>query len=195
MTSKIQRVDTTEIAPLLTTKSGNRYNNIDVDDSILAVTDHLGSLGFAFINIQPMIRRHPKDGILDITYQIGEGQKTFVERIVVRGNVRTLDEVIRREMQLVEGDAFNTAKIRRSRKRIRNLGYFRSVKVTTNDGSQPDKAQIVVDVEEQSTGKLSFGFGLSSAENVLGDISLRERNFLGRGQDLRIGLKLSLIHI
>lgn len=191
VTSKIQRVDTTEIAPLLTTKSGNRYNNIDVDDSILAVTDHLGSLGFAFINIQPMIRRHPEDGILDVTYQIGEGQKTYVERIVVRGNVRTLDEVIRREMQLVEGDAFNTAKIRRSRKRIRNLGYFRSVKVTTNDGSQPDKAQIVVDVEEQSTGKLSFGFGLSSAENVLGDISLRERNFLGRGQDLRISLKAS----
>ena len=101
----------------------------------------------------------------------------------MRGNVRTLDEVIRREFRLAEGDAFNTALLRRSQQRLRNLGFFETVDVRTQQGSAPDRVVIDVRVTEQSTGELSFGAGYSTPDGVLGDIRLRERNLLGRGQD------------
>ena len=129
--------------------------------------------------------------MIDITFEILEAPRVFVERIDVRGNVRTLDEVIRREFLLVEGDAFNSSKLRRSRQRITNLGFFSSVEVNNVPGSTPDKTVVQVDVEEQSTGDLSLGAGVSSSEGLLGEISIRERNLLGRGQDLRVSTTLS----
>ena len=107
------------------------------------------------------------------------------------GNVRTLDEVIRREFRLVEGDAFSSALIRRSRQRIMNLGFFDKVDISTSEGSAPDRSVLTVEVSEVPTGELSFGAGVSSAEGFLGDIAIRERNLLGRGQDLRLGLTAS----
>jgi outer membrane protein insertion porin family len=114
-----------------------------------------------------------------------------VERIDIRGNVRTRDKVIRREFRVVEGDAFNTSKIRRSRQRIENLGFFSQVDVQTTQGSAPDQTVIEVEVEEQSTGELSLGAGFSTAEGPFADVSLRERNLLGNGQDLRLGFRIS----
>ena len=102
-----------------------------------------------------------------------------------RSNLRTLDHVIRREFRLVEGDAFNSAKLRRSRTRIRNLGFFKNVEISNTEGSTPDRTVVTTVVEEQSTGDLTFGAGVSSTEGLVGSISLRERNLLGRGQDLR----------
>ncbi|MEE8507065.1 MAG: outer membrane protein assembly factor BamA, partial [Kiloniellales bacterium] len=114
-----------------------------------------------------------------------------VERIDIQGNVRTLDRVIRREFRLVEGDAFNTAKLRRSRQRIQNLGFFRTVDVEALPGSTPDKTVLAVEIEEQSTGDLTFGAGFSSTAGPVGNVGIRERNLLGRGQDLRLGFTLS----
>ena len=91
---------------------------------------------------------------------------------------------------MVEGDAFNTSKLRRSRQRIRNLGFFERVEINNKAGSSPDKTAIEVSVREKSTGELSFGAGFSSSSGVLADASIRERNLLGRGQDLNLGLKL-----
>ena len=107
------------------------------------------------------------------------------------GNVRTLDKVIRREMRLVEGDAFNTNKMQRSKERIKNLGFFKKVETNTAPGSAPDRTVVTVEVEEQSTGELSLGVGFSTTDGPLADITVRERNFLGRGQDLRIGTVVS----
>ena len=104
------------------------------------------------------------------------------------GNVRTLDRVIRREMSLVEGDAFNTTQLRRSERRIRNLGFFKSIDVRNTEGSAPDRTLVEVEVEEQPTGEISFGVGFSTVESVIGDVAIRERNLLGRGQDLRFGV-------
>jgi outer membrane protein insertion porin family len=112
----------------------------------------------------------------------------FVERIDITGNVRTRDNVIRREFRLVEGDAFNSARLRRSRQRIQDLDFFQKVEVDEVPGSAPDKAVVKVAVEEKSTGQLSFGAGFSSAGGALLDASIRERNLLGRGQDLRLGV-------
>ncbi len=120
-----------------------------------------------------------------------QGPQVYVERIDIVGNVRTLDKVIRREFQLVEGDAFNTEKMQRSQQRIKNLGFFKKVEVTNAPGSAPDKTVVTVEVEEQSTGELSLGAGFSSSDGPLADINIRERNFLGRGQDVRIGAVVS----
>src|SRR5690606_2590113 len=109
----------------------------------------------------------------------------------ISGNVRTLDKVIRREFRLVEGDAFNTARLRRTRQRIQNLGYFSRVDIRTVPSDSPDKTVIEVDVQEQATGELTFGIGFSTAEGPLADVGLRERNLLGRGQDLRLNFTLS----
>src|SRR5205807_10653019 len=120
-----------------------------------------------------------------------EGPQVYVDRIDIVGNVRTLDKVIRREFRLVEGDAYNTSKMTRSKERIKNLGFFKKVEVTNNPGSAPDRTVITVEVEEQSTGELSLGIGFSTSDGPLADISIRERNFLGRGQDVRIGTVIS----
>ena len=115
----------------------------------------------------------------------------FVERINITGNTRTLDKVIRREIELVEGDAFNTAQVRRSQQRLRNLGFFETVEMNNVPGTSPDKTVINVEVEEQSTGELSLGAGFSTSEGAIGDFGIREKNLLGRGQDLGLSFTLS----
>ncbi len=129
---------------------------------------------------------------LDVVFDVQEGPQVYVDRIDINGNVRTLDKVIRREFRLVEGDAFNTSKMQRSKERIKNLGFFKKVEVTNAPGSAPDRTVINVEVEEQSTGELSLGLGFSTSDGPLIDVNVRERNFLGRGQDLRIGTVVSL---
>jgi outer membrane protein insertion porin family len=163
---------------------GTWYNANDVDASIDALTDELGTLGYAFVNIRPKVNQRREDGAVDVTFQVAQGARVHVERIDIEGNVRTLDKVIRREFELIEGDAFNTSKLRRSRRRIQNLGFFKTAKVKTTEGSSPDRTVINVALEEQSTGAVSFGAGFSSIDGPLGDIGISERNLLGRGQDL-----------
>lgn len=182
----LKNVDPAVLAPLLKMEEGETYNADLVENSIDAIVDYLGTLGYAFADIKPQVKQDREARTVSITLGIGEGPKVFVERIDIEGNVRTLDKVIRREFSLVEGDAFNSTKMRRSLRRIRNLGFFKSVDVTNKEGSQPDRTVITAAVEEQSTGELSFGIGYSTIDSVIGDIGIRERNLLGRGQDLRL---------
>src|SRR5262249_7437085 len=142
-------------------------------------------------DIQPTIDRDRDKKTINVTFDIQEGPRVFVERIDIVGNYRTLDRVIRREFRLVEGDAFNTAKLRRSRQRVQNLGFFKKVDVSNVPGTDPDKTVIQVEVEEQSTGEISVGAGFSSAEGALADFAIRERNLLGTGQDLRAKFRVS----
>ena len=175
----------------ITTISDEWYDADEVEDTIQGLTDAVGNLGYAFVDIRPRIERNREDRLIDVSYEIEEGPRVYVQRINIVGNVRTLDKVVRREFRLVEGDAFNAAKIRRSRQQIRDLGLFGTVEVDTEPGDQPDQSVLTVAVTEQSTGELSFGAGVSSLDGILGDISIRERNLLGRGQDLRLGLQIS----
>jgi outer membrane protein insertion porin family len=187
VTNQIKAVAVDDLKPLVTVAQGDWYNADQVDKTIAALTDALGNRGYAFVDIQPRVKRNADTRTIDVTFEIKEGPRVYVERIDITGNVRTLDKVIRREFRLVEGDAFNTSRMQRSEQRIKNLGYFKKTDITTNPGSSPDKTVIGVNVEEQSTGEFSVGAGFSTSEGVLGDISIRERNLLGRGQDLRIG--------
>jgi outer membrane protein insertion porin family len=187
----LRDLDPESLREQLTTIEGDWYDASAIDKSVGNITDTLGDLGYAFVDVRPQVARDRENLLISLTYDVQEGPRVFVERIDIAGNVRTLDKVIRREFRLVEGDAFNTSKLRRTRQRIQNLGFFSSVDLQTIPSDSPDKLIVQVNVEEQSTGEITFGLGFSTAEGPLGDINLRERNLLGRGQDLRLGFTLS----
>jgi outer membrane protein insertion porin family len=189
--NKLRGVDVDSLYPLLITEQGEWYDAGQIDKSVDALTEALGRQGFAFVDTRPRVRRQRKGQIVEVLFDIQEGPRVFVQRIDIKGNTRTLDKVIRREMRLSEGDAFNSAKLRRSRQRIRNLGFFRRVEVSNAPSAAPDKTVINVEVEEQSTGELSFGVGFATTQGGLLNVSLKERNLLGRGQDVRTSFTLS----
>jgi outer membrane protein insertion porin family len=188
---KLKDLPKETVLPLLTVQTGDWYNADAVERSIATLTDALGSRGYAFVEIKPQITRNREDRTIDITFSVQEGPQVYVERIDIVGNVRTLDKVVRREMRIVEGDAFNSNKLQRSKERIKNLGFFKKVETANVGGSAPDKTVVTVEVEEQSTGELSLGAGFSTTDGPLADITIRERNFLGKGQDIRVGTVIS----
>lgn len=191
--SKIPDIEPEPLKEMITVEEGDWYNADELEKSILALTTEVGNLGYAFVEVRPNVQRDREKGTIAVTFEIQEGPRVFVERIDIGGNVRTLDRVIRREFRLVEGDAFNAAKLNRSRERIRNLGFFSRVDVTNEPGSSPDKTVVKVDVAEQSTGELGLGAGYSTTEGALANVVLRERNLLGKGQDLRATVTVSKI--
>ncbi|AFX99004.1 outer membrane assembly complex, YaeT protein [Candidatus Endolissoclinum faulkneri L2] len=180
----LPQVDSKALRKFVLTKEGQTYDADLIDDTIYAFNNYLGTLGYAFVDLSPKVNTDVKKRIIYITYRIGKARKVFIERINIRGNVRTLDRIIRREISFVEGDAFSINQMVISEQRIRNLGFFKSVDVKNTEGSRPDRIVVNVDVEEKSTGEISFGIGFSTAESIIGDVAIRERNLLGRGQDL-----------
>ena len=189
--SRLRDLEPDQLNVLLKTKSGQIYNAEEVEASIADLTDEVGKLGYAFVDIDPKLDKRPNEQLIDLTYVINEGSRVYIERIDVIGNVRTLDEVIRREFRLSEGDAFNTALLRRSRQRIQNLDFFERIDLRNLPGSAPDKTIIEIEVVEKSTGELSFGAGFSTSDGVLGDVRLTERNFLGTGRSVSANFRLS----
>lgn len=191
VTTAIRDLEASLLQELVSLESGDIYNAEKVNDTVQSISFEAGRRGFAFVNIRPDLDIDRDARVVDITFVVDEAQRIFVERINITGNSRTLDKVVRREFRLVEGDAFNAALLQRSRQRIRALGFFETVEMTQDPGSRPDKTVINVNVQEQSTGELTFGAGFSSDQGVLADIGIRERNLLGRGQDLRASITLS----
>lgn len=186
----IRGINGDNLAKLIEYETDDWYDNRKIDKSVEDLTDEVGTLGFAFVEVRPRVNRDRGSQTINITFDISEGPRVFVERIEIVGNVRTSDKVIRREIQVAEGDAFNAAKIRRSRKRIRDLDYFSKVDIENIPGSAEDKATIKVEVEEKSTGSLNIGVGFATDSGPLIDLGVTERNLLGRGQ--RISLNTSL---
>jgi outer membrane protein insertion porin family len=170
--------DTVEI------KSGEWYNAETVQSIVDKMTDRLGDLQYAFAAVRPEVNRRRDERLIDINFRINESPRVFVERIDIGGNIRTHDKVIRREMRLVEGDPFNRSKLARSEQRLRDLDYFEKIDVQSNPGSTPDRTILDINVAEKSTGELSVGAGFSTADGPLADLRIRERNLLGKGQDL-----------
>lgn len=189
--SNVQEIDTTTLKEHLTFRPGDWYRASDLEKTVVALTEELGNRQYAFIDINPSVERDREKRLIHVVFTIDEGQKTFVENINVHGNMRTLDEVIRREMTLIEGDPFNASKLKKSEQRIKDLGFFETVEVKPQPGSTPDKTDIDIVVEEKSTGELSIGAGFSTADGVLGDFRIREKNFLGKGQQLELATTVS----
>lgn len=191
LVTTLRDLDPETLRGLVLTDEGDWYDASAVEETVTDLTEALTERGFAFVDIRPRTEKLREELIINLVYEIDEGPKIFVERIDIEGNIRTVDEVIRREFRFVEGDAFNSAKLRRTRQRIRNLGFFQNVEITNEPGSEQDKTVVKVVVEEQSTGSLTFGAGFSTTAGALGNIGIRERNLLGRGQDLLLNFQLS----
>ena len=189
--SSIRDLSVDDLRPLVTTSAGEVYNAQQVEDTIQALTEQTGEFGYAFAQIDPVTEIDRENLEIDIVYTINEGQRVYVERIEITGNVRTLDEVIRREFRLAEGDAYNVALVRRSQQRIRNLGYFDAVDIRTSPGNAADRIVVEVEVSERSTGELSFGAGFSTSDGPLADVRITERNLLGRGQNITANFTVS----
>ena len=146
---------------------------------------YLAAGGYPFAQVSRASTAIPTRSRSASIYIVDEGPRVYIERIDIRGNTRTRDYVIRREFDIAEGDAFNRVLIDRAERRLRNLGYFKDVHVTTEPGSSDDRVVVVVAVVEDQTGQFSFGIGYSSSDGIVGDVSLSEKNFLGRGYNLR----------
>ena len=189
--TQLAELDPETLRPLIEFETGDIYNAELIDDTIDALTFAAGVRGFAFVDVRPRVRRDRDNQLINITFQVNEGPRVYIERINVVGNTRTLDRVIRREITLVEGDAFNRVLIDRSKARIRGLGFFSEVEINEEPGSAADRTVLTVEVEEQSTGELSIGAGFSSTDSIIGDFSVSERNLLGRGQFIRLRVSAS----
>jgi len=186
LTANLRDLKEEDIKGALNIPTGEWYDATAVDDAVAALTSEAGNLGYAFTNVRPKVDRNRDEGVINIAFEVEEGPRVFVERINVTGNVRTLDEVVRREFRVVEGDAFNTAKVRESITRIENLDFFGKVSASQTEGSAPDKAVVNIDVQEKSTGSLSVGAGYSTASGPLIELGVQERNLLGKGQNLSL---------
>lgn len=182
--SNLRGFDGNNLRDKVTVLPGQWYNADEVQTSVAQMTDALGDQQYAFVDVRPTTTKNIEQDTIDVVFNIGESPRVFVERININGNVRTIDKVIRRELMLVEGDPFNRSKLARSEQKLRDLGFFEKVELKTAQGSAPDKVVIDVGVTEQSTGELSVGAGFSTNDGPLADLRIRERNLLGKGQDL-----------
>ncbi len=184
-------LDANEIATVIKSAQGEQYDAGEVDKSVENITIEAGKAGFAFARVQPTIDRDTANRTLNITYDIQEGPRVYVERIEIVGNTRTLDRVIRREIRLVEGDAYNRIQIDRARRRLTALDFFEKIDFRETPGSAADKVVLQVAVIEKSTGTLNFSAGFSTDEKAVGTISVSERNLLGRGQYVKLNTSVS----
>ncbi|GHB35498.1 outer membrane protein assembly factor BamA [Pseudovibrio japonicus] len=180
--TSLSAIDPEAMRQYVQTKPGSTYNSLEVEKTLENLTLEVSKAGYAFAQVRPRGERDYEHKTVSITYLIEEGPRVYVERINVRGNDRTREYVIRREFDLAEGDAYNRILLDKAERRLRNTRYFEDVRITRQQGSAPDRVIINVDVVEQPTGEVSFGVGYSTSDGVIGDISISERNFLGRGQ-------------
>jgi outer membrane protein insertion porin family len=180
--SNVHAIDPQSLRNRLRIASGNVYNADLVENSVESMTIEAAKRGFAFASVRPRGDRDVARRLINLTFVVEEGTRAYIERINIRGNTRTRDYVIRREFDIGEGDAYNRALIDRAERRLKNLGYFKSVKITNEPGSAPDRVVINVNVEEQSTGEFSVSGGYSTSDGFIGEVSVADRNLMGRGQ-------------
>jgi outer membrane protein insertion porin family len=173
-------------------KTGDWYNAKAVEDTVENITKTAGLFGYAFANVDPVFNRNKEDRTMNITFRVGETPRVYVEAINVNGNTLTVDKVVRREFRLAEGDAFNAFSVKRSEDRIKSLGFFQEkFEIAQRQGSAPDRIILEANVEEKSTGELQLSAGFSSLERFIVNASIRQRNFRGKGQELRASVNYS----
>jgi outer membrane protein insertion porin family len=183
--SRIPDVQADELRGAVENQSGDVYNAEAVERSIDGMSSVVQRRGYAFAQVRPRGDRDTVNKTISIVYSVEQGPRVFIERINIRGNTRTQDYVIRREFDVAEGDAYNRFLIDRAERRLRNLGFFTSVRITNEQGSSPDRVIVNVDVLDQPTGSFSFAGGYSTTDGFVGEVALEESNFLGRGQKVR----------
>jgi outer membrane protein insertion porin family len=179
--SNLKSVDAAPLRSYLRTEPGAIYNADAVEKTVGDITTGLAKSGAPFATVSARTDRLPQSRLIDLVYTIDNGKRLYLERIDIHGNIKTRDDVIRREFELVEGDAYNRALIDRGERRLKQLGCFKTVKIDTRPGSAPDRVVIDVAVEEQKTGNFSIMGGYSTATGPTIEVGVTERNFLGTG--------------
>ena len=187
-TSDLAEVDADLFQRAIKLRSGRVYSPTSVETEIARLERLAIREGLNFVRVEPRVTRNDRDLTLDVEFLLTRGERIFVERIDIEGNTTTLDRVVRRQFRVVEGDPFNPRQIRESAERVRALGFFNDAQVEAREGSTPQQVVIDVDVEEKPTGSLSFGGSYSTTSGFGAAITFRERNFLGRGQQLSLGV-------
>ncbi|MGE0499880.1 MAG: outer membrane protein assembly factor BamA [Rhizobiaceae bacterium] len=190
----IEGVDPESLRGLVESREGRVYSAKEVEDSIIALTERMAGMGYAFAQVTPRGDRNFEARTIAVVYSIEEGSRVYIERIEIRGNTRTRDYVIRREFDLSEGDAFNQVMVQRAKRRLEALDFFETVEISTVPGAEPDQIVLVVDLVEKSTGEFSVGAGYSTgATNTRSaginiEAAVSEKNFLGRGQYIKLSV-------
>lgn len=191
ISSRFSGLDTSTMYKGLEIKEGDWYNADLVEKSITNLTEELGKRGFAFVDVEANLNKNIDAGTLDIDFDIREGARIFIDRINITGNSRTEDKVIRRELRISEGDAFNASKIRSSRRNVENLNYFSKVDIQTIPTEYDGKAELNIDVAEKPTGMVNLGVGYSTVNGALVRAGISESNLQGKGQYLGIDASVS----
>ena len=186
--STVEGIDSEELKGLVESRQGSVYRAKDVQDTMSEISKRVAANGYPFARVTPRGNRDLGNGTIAVDYLVDQGERAYVERIEIRGNTRTRDYVIRREFDIGEGDAFNQEVISRAKRRLEALGYFSVVNITTSPGSQSDRVVVVVDVQDQSTGSFGIGAGYETGDDggFKVEASIEEKNFLGRGQYIRV---------
>jgi outer membrane protein insertion porin family len=180
--SNVRAIDPASLRGSLKLGAGSVYNADLVEKTVEVMTIEAAKRGYAFANVRPRGDRNAETKTINLVFVLEEGTRAYIERINVRGNIRTRDYVIRREFDIGEGDAYNRALIDRAERRLKNLNFFKTVKITNEPGSAPDRIVINVDVEEMPTGEFSISGGYSTSDGFIAEVSVADRNLMGRGQ-------------
>ncbi|MGA8824897.1 MAG: outer membrane protein assembly factor BamA, partial [Pseudolabrys sp.] len=186
--SNVRAIDPSVLRSQLKLSQGSVYNADLVERSVESMTIQAARNGYAFASVRPRGDRNFETKTINLAFVVEEGARAYIERINIRGNTRTRDYVIRREFDLGEGDAYNRALIDRAERRLKNLNYFKTVKITNEPGSAPDRVVVNVDVEEMPTGEFSISGGYSTADGLIGEVSIADRNLMGRGNYAKASL-------
>jgi outer membrane protein insertion porin family len=184
-------IDLEEISKLIDIEKGQVYSSKVIEKNIDRLVDYLSNLGYAFTDVVPMVRKNQDTRQASLVFQLKPGRKIYVNRINIEGNTRTQDNVIRRQLRLSEGDALQGSKLKRSKDRLTYTDYFSKVDIKPEETSTPDKIDLNVEVEEKNTGEFNVGAGVSSYEGLIATMDVKENNFLGKGQRVRLGFSLS----
>ena len=190
--SELRDLTADRVKRIVGIEPGSWFNAKAVEDAVTRLNEVAGNFGYAFADINPAYSRNAEKREMSITFRVGETPRVYVERIDIQGNTVTRDKVIRREFRLNEGDAFNAIRVKRSQDRLQSLGYFQeNLEIKQTEGSAPDRIVLGVDVEEKSTGELALSGGYSSLERFVLQLSIAQRNFMGKGQELNAGINYS----
>ncbi len=185
--------DNDELLKDIHMKSGETFRAGQLREDISYLTEEYGDRGYAFVNVTPDTAVNPTTRTVDVTYQVGKGPEVSFNRIEITGNTKTRDKVIRRELRVQEQQRFSGSALRKSQERLRRLGFFEDVNLTTRKAEAEDKLNLIVDVKEAPTGSFAAGAGISSGESFLFNVRLAEINLFGRGQRLVLNADIGSI--
>jgi outer membrane protein insertion porin family len=189
--SGIRTLSDKELRGLVPLGVGDWFDGDALEEGVDALNKRALNLGYAFAQVNPQVQTHPESKTIDITLNVVNGPRVYIQRIDITGNTRTEDKVIRRELTVADGDAYNQSKIDDSTKRIKNLGFFKDEKLTTSAGSTPEQVVLDAAVTEQATGQFSLGGGYSTSLGALLNAGLSQNNFLGTGVNASINALLA----